>query len=146
MDLNLEFPSHYNTIKVNHQHNIKSFVVDCGNVTNGDIVFCNCHTCSENEGDCDSHDECQDDLVCGSNNCPASLGFDSEVDCCYQATVGDDDFCTTTNPCGHDEGDCDDHDECQDGHLCGFKNCLLDLGFNSDIDCCKKGKERVCYY
>ena len=27
---------------------------------------------------------CQDGLVCGSNNCPASLGFDSEVDCCYQ--------------------------------------------------------------
>ena len=52
----------------------------------GKIGFCNCNTCSENEGDCDAHDECQDGHLCGSNNCPTSLGFDSEVDCCYQPT------------------------------------------------------------
>ena len=39
-------------------------------------------SCSENEGDCDARDECQDGLDCGSENCPASLGFGSEVDCC----------------------------------------------------------------
>ena len=38
--------------------------------------------CGQNEGDCNSNDECQDGLFCGSNNCPASLGFDSEIDCC----------------------------------------------------------------
>ena len=48
----------------------------------GEIGFCGCITCSEMEGNCDAHDECQDGLVCGSNNCLASLGFDSEIDCC----------------------------------------------------------------
>ena len=55
-------------------------------VSNGEIGFCNCNTCSENEGDCNSHDECQVGLICGSNNCPSSVGFDSEVDCCYKQT------------------------------------------------------------
>ena len=58
-------------------------LVSCATVSNGEIGFCNCNTCSENEGDCDAHDECQDGLSCGSNNCLASLGFDSEVDCCH---------------------------------------------------------------
>ena len=51
--------------------------------------FCNCKTCSENEGDCDAHDECQDILACGSNNCPASLGFDTDVDCCHSHAGGE---------------------------------------------------------
>ena len=29
------------------------------------------------------HIECQDGLTCGSDNCPDSLGFNDEVDCCY---------------------------------------------------------------
>ena len=68
-------------------------VVDCDNVTSGDIGFCKCHSCSENEGDCDSQEECQDSLLCGSNNCPSSHGFDSEVDCCYKPT----EVCEDTN-------------------------------------------------
>ena len=92
--------------------------------------------CGEDEGDCDSHNMCQDGLVCGLNNCPASLGFDPEVDCCYNATVGDEDFCTTTNPCGEDEGDCDSIDECLDGLDCGSNNCPTSLGFSSEVDCC----------
>ena len=59
------------------------FSVNCATVSNGEIGFCNCNICSGNEGDCDFHEECQVGLDCGSNNCPASLGFDSEVDCCY---------------------------------------------------------------
>ena len=43
--------------------------------------------CYENEGDCDAHDECQDGLLCGSNNCPASLGYGSEVDCCIKGKI-----------------------------------------------------------
>ena len=61
-------------------------LVNCATTSNGDDEFCYCNTCSENEGDCDAHDECQDCLVCGSNNCPVSLGFESEADCCYQPT------------------------------------------------------------
>ena len=61
-------------------------IVNCAAASNGEIGFCNCNTCSENEGDCNSHDECQVGLICGSNNCPSSVGFDSEVDCCYKPT------------------------------------------------------------
>ena len=114
---------------------MKSFVflADCAN---GDIGFCNCRSCSENEGDCDSHNECQDGLACGSSNCPASLGFDSDIDCCYQPSVGDEHFCTTTNQCEQDEGDCDGHEDCQDGLACGSNNCPASLGFDSEFDCC----------
>ena len=69
---------------------------------NGDIGFCACQSCFENEGDCDFHYHCQNGLRCGSNNCPASLGFNSNTDCCYDAAVGDDDFCTIENPCNED--------------------------------------------
>ena len=58
------------------------------------------------------HIECQDGLACGSNNCPASLGFDSEFDCCYQPTIGDEHFCASGMPCGEDEGDCDQGEWC----------------------------------
>ena len=43
--------------------------------------------CGEDEGPCDSHSECQHNHFCGSNNCPASLGFDSEVDCCSSTQI-----------------------------------------------------------
>ena len=62
-------------------------LVNCATVNNGELGFCNCKTCSEKEGDCDFHDECQDGLTCGSDNCPASLGFDSEIDCCSTTQV-----------------------------------------------------------
>ena len=96
--------------------------------------------CGQNEGDCDSAYECEEGLVCGSNNCPTSLGFDSEVDCCYAAMLGDEEFCATI-PCGQDEGDCDFNSECQDGLLCGSNNCPVSLGFASEVDCCS---ETVC--
>ena len=56
-------------------------------MSKGEIGFCGCNTCSEMEGNCDAHDECLEDLFCGSNNCPASLGFDSEVDCCSSTQI-----------------------------------------------------------
>ena len=64
----------------------------CDTVSNGEIGLCYCNSCSENEGDCDSHDECQGSLICGSVNCPTVLGFDSDTDCCYDnshSVVGD---------------------------------------------------------
>ena len=63
-------------------------------------------------------DECQDGFDCGSNNCPASLGFDAEVDCCYlnacPGTCGYPDYkgdyyCDDENnncACEWDGGDC----------------------------------------
>ena len=112
-------------------------LVNCVTTSDGDDEFCYCNTCLENEGDCDYHDECKDDLVCGINNCPASLGFDSEVDCCYQLPVGDFwNFCASGMPCGENEGDCDSQDECQDGLFCGYNNCPAYLKFHPDVDCC----------
>ena len=92
--------------------------------------------CGADQGDCDTLDECQDVLFCGSNNCPDYLGFHSEFDCCYAPTIGDEYFCTSGIPCGLDEGDCDSHDECQTGLGCGSNNCPNSLGFDSEVDCC----------
>ena len=38
------------------------------------------------QGDCDFEHQCQFGLMCGYNNCPVSLGLDSEIDCCYKLT------------------------------------------------------------
>ena len=92
--------------------------------------------CGTDLGDCDKHDECQDGLYCGLNNCPDYLGFHSDFDCCYSPTLGHQHFCTTVNPCSEDEGDCDIHDECQNELVCGTNNCPESAVFNSDIDCC----------
>ena len=101
----------------------------------GDFGFCSCNNCAEWEGDCDSHSECQYDLVCGLNNCPASLGFNSDVDCCYNATLGDEFFCSSEKPCSEHQGDCDFNDECQNGLHCGSKNCPNSFGYYV-VDCC----------
>ena len=95
--------------------------------------------CGADQGDCDTHDDCQDSVFCGSNNCPEYLGFHFEFDCCYSPTVGDEHFCTATNPCGQDKGDCDKHEECQGSLICGSVNCQTSLGFDPDTDCCAIG-------
>ena len=120
--------------------------MDCATVSNGEIGFCTCNTCTENEGDCDFNYQCQDGHRCGSNNCPNSYGFDSNTDCCYVAINGDEDFCTLENPCGADEGDCDSNEECQIELFCGSNNCLNSLGVSSSIDCCEpQGKLLLNY-
>ena len=49
--------------------------------TNYDSECCSVAVpCAINEGDCDKESECQGNLICGSNNCPAP--FPSEADCC----------------------------------------------------------------
>ena len=54
----------------------------------------------------------------------------------FLGPVADEYFCTTENPCGNNEGDCDSHLECQDGLECGSKNCPGFLGFVFQVDCC----------
>ena len=54
----------------------------------------------------------------------------------YAKCMNEDDFCTSENPCGQDQGDCDTHDECQDGFACGTNNCPASAGMSSDMDCC----------
>ena len=100
--------------------------------------------CGMDEGDCDIHDECQDGLACGSNNCLNSIGYSSDdQDCCYNATIGDEHFCTTFSPCGENEGDCDSNDECHTGLSCDIENgCSNSTGFNSNVACCTN--QKVC--
>ena len=96
--------------------------------------------CGIDEGDCDIHDECQDGLFCGSNNCPDSLGFHSEFDCCYVPAVGDEHFCTIPDPCVVEEGDCDSNNECQANLICDtISSCQVHLGFADDVNCCSIG-------
>ena len=93
--------------------------------------------CGTDQGDCDTHDECQSGLRCGTNNCPDSLKIAADMDCCYNVTNGDENFCTVENPCGVGEGDCDFYDECQTGLECDTSHsCPTSLGFHSNIHCC----------
>ena len=92
---------------------VKTFsLVNCATLSNGDEAFCNCNTCSKNEGDCDYHYHCYHGLACGSNNCPASISFDSEVDCtdsCGTPSSKGDSYCNDENNncgCEWDGGDC----------------------------------------
>ena len=50
--------------------------------------------------------------------------------------TNEDDFCTSANPCGLNQGDCDLHVECQSGFECGSSNCPDSLEFEEDEDCC----------
>ena len=103
--------------------------------------------CGTDDGDCDIHDECKDGLVCGSNNCPDSLGFDSEFDCCFAPNVGDENFCASGIPCGENEGDCDSNYECQANLVCDIaNNCTTSLGFLSDVNCCVNISKSGCKY
>ena len=77
----------------------------CKYATIGDENFCKTeYPCWSDEGDCDTDDECQDGLLCGSNNCPDSLGFHSEFDCCYDPS-----FEWVTGESRNDPDKCWDH-------------------------------------
>ena len=41
---------------------------------------CSVNPCKLDQGDCDSHDECAGDLVCGRDNCGPEFLF--TADCC----------------------------------------------------------------
>ena len=46
--------------------------------------------CSENEGDCDSNEDCEEGLFCGTNNCKSlNTGnpFPTGADCCVNSTL-----------------------------------------------------------
>ena len=73
--------------------------------------------CGVNEGDCDNDEECQD-LTCDvDNECDASLGFNSDVQCCKDLSNvctgtlswAGDGYCDDANnneACTWDGGDC----------------------------------------
>ena len=112
-------------------------------MTIGDIAYCQCHNCKENDGDCDSDDDCMNNLVCGTNNCPEDLGFESNIDCCYTPLLGDEKFCSVEFPCKKDEGGCTDDTGCLGGLKCGIDNCPHALGLIGISRCCELRKCNV---
>ena len=53
----------------------------------GGLNFCSTsHLCEVDQGNCDNRGdhECSGGLKCGVDNCPASLGLQKWVDCCYE--------------------------------------------------------------
>merc|ERR1711971_821765 len=52
--------------------------------------------CGQNEGDCDSDEECSGNLLCGSNNCESQ--FSDAADCCYEPNPTNPTTARTTNP------------------------------------------------
>ena len=62
----------------------ESFFDCCYKPCEGNDCCSDDNLCGINQGDCDFDHQCQFGLRCGSNNCPASLGFESEFDCCFQ--------------------------------------------------------------
>ena len=80
------------------------------------------------------------------NKCPMNNGYVwswrysdngfQETNEIYVKCESEDDFCTSENPCAEDQGDCDTHDECQDGLRCGTNNCPIAASMSTDMDCC----------
>jgi len=56
--------------------------------------------CGVNEGDCDSKEDCQGDLVCGKDNCEGEL-FEDDDDCCVDIGAG----CVNSTQCYHQDLD-----------------------------------------
>ena len=53
--------------------------------------------------------------------------------------------CSPSHPCGHNDGDCDDDDECLPFYICGDNNCRdlnpgMDDLFDDTDDCCYPSK------
>ena len=122
----------------------------CYNASIGDYQFCSSGIpCGINEGDCDSNNECQNGLACGNDNCnyDPSLGFPSDLDCCYHPTLGDPDWCTISSPCAVDEGGCSSNDECGTDLFCDSTNgCPASLGFASGVACCSDAEGSKCNF
>jgi len=102
--------------------------------------------CGIDQGDCNGDDGCDqtgDPLACGTNNCPADQGRPL-ADCCYDpaaVTPATDclgggpltwSCCTPANPCGENQGDCDDDPDCAGDLVCGANMCNAD--FNTAFD------------
>ena len=112
--------------------------------------------CGHHEGDCDNDSECQSGLRCGIDNCPTSLGFDSNTDCCYKEFIGTYDMkdangvayykdTKTNNIIWHDNcnewrisNDINHKGQCNKGEPLNFKegdisqNCIMEQ--NDDIE------------
>ena len=68
------------------------------------------------------------------NVLPHAVGLRTEWGSGLRCQGEDAGCCTSLTPCGVGEGDCDIHDDCAVGLLCGTDNCPS--GWDWDDDCC----------
>ena len=47
-----------------------------------------------------------------------------------------DEGCTSSCPCGVDEGHCESNSQCLSGLACGYDNCKPELGYGNGTNCC----------
>jgi len=99
--------------------------------------------CKVDEGDCNDDNACETGLKCGINNCPADQKRPL-ADCCYnpadinpttECTGGSKltwSCCSSEKPCGENQGDCDEDDECEGDLVCGANAC--NDAFNEKFD------------
>lgn len=109
---------------------------------------CQAGACGIDQGDCNDDDGCGTNadggaLACGTNNCPEEQGRPL-ADCCYDpaaVTPATDclgggpltwSCCTPANPCGENQGDCDEDGDCAGDLVCGANMCNAD--FNTAFD------------
>ena len=107
-------------------------------LVNGDYDYCSSSSpCSEFEGDCDSDAQCASGLEC-VHDVGADYGFASNVDMCLSTgpVNGDWDYCSSSDPCGYGEGDCDSDAECQTGLQC-VSNVGTDYHWDWRVDVCE---------
>ena len=60
-------------------------------LVSGHADFCTeKYPCKENEGDCESNDDCMPGFACGDSNCDSTddVQYESWVDCCIDETLG----------------------------------------------------------
>ena len=69
------------------------------------------------------------------------ISFCDVLDKC-DASKNDGNCCTSSNPCGAGEGDCDTDSDCAGNLKCGTKNCkYANSAWSDDFDCCITGKK-----
>merc|ERR1719244_631323 len=130
-----------------------NIMYDCSAGGDDDTSCSPDNKCDVGKGDCDTHKDCGDGLVCGINNChtdfqgrPGISALPSDADCCIASSCDAGplawDCCKNkVGGCREYEGDCDSDDECADNFVCGTNNChTLDRysgkNINETADCC----------
>ena len=55
-------------------------------------------------------------------------------------TANDWSYCSSSRPCAHREGDCDNDADCAQDHVCGYNNCINYWNLaETEADCCIPG-------
>lgn len=96
--------------------------------------------CDDGEGDCNSDVECAAGGRC-LQDVGTAYGYDPDIDVCVVGCPsqgnGASNYCTVACPCGDDQGDCDDNNECQGGTVC-VRDSGAAHGLDPDVDICEE--------